>query len=402
MVYSPLPVNESERLLLVHSLKVLKQKADREMQDIVDFCSEFFDVPMALITVLKEDEQQFFAKTGLEVDTTSREVAFCSHAIMQDDVFEVTNAREDERFLENPLVTGDPNIVFYAGKPIVIQEKPIGTLCLLDRKPRRLSEKETKLLSLLAGKVEYYLEQRERNIRLLDLMDYYHNELLRNQQSRQKLMQVLAAISHDAIGPVRSINQLMQFQLEAKENLPEEMIQEMTEALNSSEEMLKEMIDWGKMEYAAANENDGVFFSEVLNELKEELKMDLVKKGNQIQVKLSASDVIFPKMKLKFILRNLLHNANKFSNNSTIKVSTETDTTQFTIRISDQGTGMTTEKLNDLNSHNQTLSTVGSLGEKGNGIGLPLSFQFTRELKGSLHFESELGQGTTAVLSLPY
>ncbi len=402
MIHSPRPLNESERLALVHSLKVLKQKADGEMQEIVDFCSEFFDVPMALITVLKEDEQHFFAKTGIQIDTTSREVAFCSHAIMQDDVFEVRNAHEDNRFMENPLVTGDPNIVFYAGKPIVIQEKPIGTLCLLDQKPRSLSEKETKLLSLLAGKVEYYLEQKERNIRLLDLMDHYHNELLRNQVSRERLMQVLAAISHDAIGPVRSINQLMQFQLEAKESLPEEIIQEMSDALNSSEVMLKEMIDWGKMEYAAANDKDGVFLSEIITELQDELKMDLIKKGNQIQVKFGATDVVFPKMKLKFILRNLLHNANKFCNNSQITLSTEAEKSRFTIRITDEGHGMSPEKLQDLNKHNQTDSTVGSLGERGNGIGLPLSFQFTRELKGNLYFESELNNGTTAVLSLPY
>lgn len=397
----PLPANELERLELVQSLKVLKQKADQEMQDIVNFCSEFFDVPMALITVLTKDTQHFFAQKGFDINQTSRDVAFCSHAIMQNDVFEVSDASLDERFAKNPLVTENPHIVFYAGKPIQLQEKAIGTLCLLDQKPKKLSEKETKLLTLLAGKVEYYLEQRERNIRLLELMDYYHDELVRNQESRDRLMQVLAAISHDAIGPVRSINQLMQFQLEAKETLPEDLIQEMSQALHSSEKMLKEMIDWGKMEYASARDSDAAFVSEIIAELLEEMKLDFIKKGNTVKVKSSASDTMQPKMKLKFILRNLLHNANKFSNNGTIRLHVETDSESLVLRVVDEGVGMNPKKLDDLNAHSKTDSTIGSIGEIGNGIGLPLSFQFTRELKGSLYFKSESGKGTEAIVTLP-
>ncbi|TNE81795.1 MAG: GAF domain-containing sensor histidine kinase [Bacteroidetes bacterium] len=397
----PLPANETERLNMIQSMKVLKDKADKELQNIVEFCSDFFEVPIALITVLHADMQEFLAKKGLKDDSTTREAAFCSHAIMQSDVFEVIDAHQDIRFSQNPFVVGDPHIVFYAGKPLLIEQKAIGTLCLLDNKPRKLTEKETALLSVLAAKVEYYLEQKERNIRLLELMDHYHAELLRNQESRDKLMQVLAAISHDAIGPVRSINQLMQFQLESKDALPEELIVEMSQALHSSEDMLREMIDWGKMEYAAATDNNGAFLSEVMKELQDELKMDFIKKGNTLEMQTPSKDVMYSKMKLKFILRNLLHNANKFSNNSTIRLTSRSANDTLEIRIQDEGAGMDAKKLLGLNANSQTDSTLGSIGEKGNGIGLPLSFQFARELKGSLLFESELGKGTVAVIKLP-
>lgn len=386
---------------MIQSMKVLKDKADKELQNIVEFCSDFFEVPIALITVLHADMQEFLAKKGLKDDSTTREAAFCSHAIMQSDVFEVIDAHQDIRFSQNPFVVGDPHIVFYAGKPLLIEQKAIGTLCLLDNKPRKLTEKETALLSVLAAKVEYYLEQKERNIRLLELMDHYHAELLRNQESRDKLMQVLAAISHDAIGPVRSINQLMQFQLESKDALPEELIVEMSQALHSSEDMLREMIDWGKMEYAAATDNNGAFLSEVMKELQDELKMDFIKKGNTLEMQTPSKDVMYSKMKLKFILRNLLHNANKFSNNSTIRLTSRSANDTLEIRIQDEGAGMDAKKLLGLNANSQTDSTLGSIGEKGNGIGLPLSFQFARELKGSLLFESELGKGTVAVIKLP-
>jgi diguanylate cyclase (GGDEF)-like protein len=153
-----IPFDEATRLAKLRSLDILDTAPEERFDRVVRMAQRMFHVPMALVSLVDENRQWFKACVGLDADETSREVSFCAHAILGDEVFIVPDATADERFAENPLVTGDPNIRFYAGCPLRFRGgSKLGTLCLIDTKPRTLDEEEIQMLKDLAATVEHEL-----------------------------------------------------------------------------------------------------------------------------------------------------------------------------------------------------------------------------------------------------
>lgn len=150
MQSAPLPADEETRLQALRALMVLDTPPEERFDRVVRFAAEQLDMPMALVTLVDGDRQWFKSRIGLHVAQTSRDVAFCAHAILQAQTFVVEDAQRDERFADNPLVTGEPHIRFYAGAPLSAPSgERIGTLCVLDRKPRSLDALELAVLEAL-------------------------------------------------------------------------------------------------------------------------------------------------------------------------------------------------------------------------------------------------------------
>lgn len=157
----PLPAQENERLAKLLGYEILDSLPEETYDRITRLAAKLLDVPIALISFVDDDRQWFKAEVGLNTNETSREVSFCAHAICQNDVFVVEDATKDARFSENPLVTGKPNIRFYAGAPLRTSEGfNIGTLCAIDSKLRTISEEEKQLLADLAAIVMDALDTR--------------------------------------------------------------------------------------------------------------------------------------------------------------------------------------------------------------------------------------------------
>lgn len=144
------------------SYQILDTPAEQAYDDIIQLASEICETPMAMVTLIDDERQWFKAKIGLEAEETLRATAFCSHAILKPEtLFLVENAETDVRFANNPFVTGDPHIRFYAGAPLVTEDgEALGTLCVVDKKPRELNENQKLSLLVLARQVVAQLELR--------------------------------------------------------------------------------------------------------------------------------------------------------------------------------------------------------------------------------------------------
>jgi len=162
MPQAALPADEKERLATLHSLCLLDTPRDPAFDRITRLAARALNVPMVLVTLIDKDRQWFKSCIGVEGTETPREFAFCSHAILQKEITIVPDTRVDERFSDNPFVTGEPNVRFYAGLPICSSAGyPLGTFCIVDTKPRELSKDELDVLEDFAEMVNKEIQQHE-------------------------------------------------------------------------------------------------------------------------------------------------------------------------------------------------------------------------------------------------
>ena len=152
---APMPPDERSRLETLRALNLLDTAPEERFDRLTRMARRMFGVPISLVSLIDANRQWFKSNQGLEASETPRDISFCGHALLGDDILLIPDATLDDRFLDNPLVVDDPNIRFYAGCPLkVLNGSKIGTLCIIDREPRDFSTEDIELLRDLATMAE--------------------------------------------------------------------------------------------------------------------------------------------------------------------------------------------------------------------------------------------------------
>jgi anti-sigma regulatory factor (Ser/Thr protein kinase) len=159
---------EYARLAALRRYRILDTEPEQRFDDLTMLASQVCETPIALITLVDADRQWFKSKVGTHVSETARSVSFCAHAMRQRSLFVIPDARADPRFRDNPMVTGEPRILFYAGASLISREgQPLGSICVIDHVPRTLTGEQAEALDALRRQVESQLELR-RNLAELE------------------------------------------------------------------------------------------------------------------------------------------------------------------------------------------------------------------------------------------
>lgn len=191
-----LPRNEVKRLKVLWQYDVLDTVPEEVFDDLTDLAAHICEAPVAMISLVAEDRQWFKAKVGISLTETARDISFCAHAILNDDLLVIPDATKDPRFRDNPLVTGPERIRFYAGAPLVTPDgHALGTLCGLDNKPRKLRPEQQNALRVLARHVVSQLELRRHARELAEAREdgrQLKSELARARAEIERLRRQLA------------------------------------------------------------------------------------------------------------------------------------------------------------------------------------------------------------------
>lgn len=392
MISAQKPANENARLSNLEAYSIMDTHADKGFDEIVALASTICGTPISLVTLLDDRRQWFKARHGLDITETTRETAFCAHAILQNDIMVVPDALEDERFFDNPLVIGFPDIRFYAGMPLITPSGyKMGTLCVIDSQPRELTATQLYSLEILSRQVVKQMELHKNNL-----------ELSRINEVDKKLLSIIA---HDLRSPFSSIYSVLD--LVEQYNLPPEqfkaMVPMMRQSVNTGLDLVGNLVEWALTQFEGKGTvKESVSIKDTVDQIIAANQQLFDRKGNLARNTIPDTHAVYAdKKKIEFVFRNLLLNANKFTNNGTIKVSSKIQEGKLSICISDTGKGIPSTIIDNLFSWQKKTSTEGTHGEKGSGLGLPMCKEFIEADGGKIWVECTPGKETCFYFTLP-
>lgn len=418
-----LPSNEAQRVAHLKALHILDTTPEERFDNITQLATEIFKTPIALISLVDEKRQWFKSRCGLDVEETSREISFCGHVVEIAEPMVINDTSQDKRFADNPLSTGDDTpIAFYAGAPLTTDNGLVlGTLCLIDHKPREFGESELSQLRRLARLVVDELELRtllvqskqterklaakrqlveERNAKLLDLIERF-----KGTRSRLISAEKLATLGLLAAGvgqeATKAINISRKHLLEAQGHVENDKCAGLISQSLVCQDDLRRMIDaiCDTTETAGNNEIANTDLNDTIKHCRNVL---LSRFDNKIRfIFEEAKDlptVRVVESQIFMALLNILLNAAESTNHKvSVKVTLQVKDEMVLVRITDNGDGMTAEV------RERATEPFFSTGKDSMhfGLGLSIANGIVRDHGGLLKVHSEPGKGTQVNIALP-
>ncbi len=391
-------VREEERLKNLKSYNILDTLPESDYDNIATIAAEICGTPISLISLIDDKRQWFKARHGLGATETPKEYAFCAHAINDpENVFIVQDARKDERFHDNPIVTGDPNVIFYAGVPLVGEEGlPLGTLCVIDNKPNLLSKSQIRSLTALSDQVINLLELRK-NKQLLE--EAFHNL----EEKNQELERFAFIAAHDLKSPLAGVSGIAQLFLDEYDAQVDEEGKEMLKMLIGSTDKLRSLID-GLLDYSRSEK--------LLTEKKSKidslaLKNDIAglftfNNNLELNLRTTVTELVANRTALDQILINLITNAIKYNDKDLIKIELgiSENASHYKFYVQDNGPGIDPNFHDRIFNIFEILAPNDKYGQTGNGIGLATVKKIVGKSGGTIKVESDSGKGAKFIFTL--
>ncbi len=406
------PNQESERLRALRRYEILDTPPDGAFESITSIAAKLLKVPISIVSLVDSDRIWFKSHHGLEVQQIDRTPGLCASAILSNEVYTITDASKDVRSLTNPLVVGEMGLRFYAAAPLQTHDgHNLGTLCVIDKQPRSISEEEKSILTDLAAVVIDEMELRLAARKVAQLNAELAQAKEAAEVANNAKSAFLANMSHELRSPLNAILGFSQLMVrsntlcaENKENVS--MIMRSGEHLLS---LINQVLDFSKIEAGHATLNEKNFdLYQLLDELENMFQLRATDKGLDLVIiptSLVPQYVHTDEVKLRQVLINLLSNAIKFTSFGKVTVrvsafsnqlsSAEENTQQrICFEVEDTGAGIATDELDKLfEAFVQT--KTGRESQQGTGLGLAITRKFVQLMGGEISVSSQVGCGTT-------
>lgn len=390
MESAPLPVDEKQRLKALKNYKILDTLPEQDFDDITHLAAQICGTPIALISLIDEKRQWFKSRVGLDAPETPREIAFCAHAILGDELFEVNDYSKDKRFHDNPLATDSPHVQFYAGAPLITPEGyKIGTLCVIDDHPRDLTDEQRQSLKALSRQVISQVELRLAK-KKADQANYSKSRFLAN-------------MSHEIRTPMNAVisgTKLLIDKIKDEEHL--KMLRIIDNAGENLLTLINDILDFSKIESDSLTlENIPFNLYDCLEDVVTLLKSRTENK--KVNLSLSINDktpvwVSGDSTRFRQIVINLVGNAIKFCHNSVdVEMMPEVIDGKHYVLLSVKDDGIGISKKNQKKIFQDFNQIDASITRKygGTGLGLSICRGLTKAMQGKLWVESEISIGST-------
>lgn len=395
MTVAPLPPNEDERLAELQSFNVLDTLPEEAYDAITFLASQICDAPIALISIVDRDRQWFKSRVGLDATETTRDLAFCAHAINEpESLLLVPDATADTRFSDNPLVTGDPSIRFYAGAPLTTKSgNALGTLCVIDRRPRDLKPDQEKALQALALQVMSLLELRW----TVDELERKHQKLEEVMQHRETF---IATVSHEIRTPLSAVVGYIDLLADPKSLISESERRELLATVGRQAGDVSHLIEdlliaaraeSGSLQVTCVDVNLAAQTAQVLEGLDAE-------RVAAVGVDTKPCRANGDPGRVRQIIRNLVTNAFRYGGPQ-IAITTYEAGGRCVLEVSDNGPGIPPSEYERIFEPFQQ-SSGGKIVSDSVGLGLPVSRLLTEKMGGTLTYERR-GDRSVFCLDLP-
>ncbi|MFC1225753.1 ATP-binding protein [Pedobacter sp. BG31] len=381
-----LPQNEKQRLQALDSYQIMDSLPEEDFDELTKMASQICGTPIALITLLDSSRQWFKSKLGIDVQQTPRAHAFCAHTIIDPSgVMVVSNAREDQRFAENPLVTGDPNIAFYAGISLLTPEgMALGSLCVIDTVPRKLDEQQIWSLKVLGKQVIAQMELRKKLLLLCET-----NRRLA--ETNQFMQQFATTAAHDIKNPLTTISMSAELLTRHLDNNGDKKGHKLALAclngIKALRKLINDMLDYSIRPEILTAQHETI---ELGSFLRKTVSMLSIPENVQISYPEAKIEISTSAIALQQIMINLLTNSVRYNDKQTCLIQIDCviidDLANITVR--DNGIGIRKEELERIFQRNVTLNTSDRFAQSGTGIGLATVKLLVEKLGGEISVQS--------------